>query len=112
MDEHLSFWTQPQDKFELEARLRALPVPAAAVQKPAERIEHDPSTGAFGLWPTVPHSAMGDVTVDGQPVHFSDTDGLSPHGGPCLGEHTREVLTRLLGYDDATIDDLYEEGVL
>ncbi len=112
LDEHLAEWTQLQDKFELEARLRDLPVPVAAVQKPAERIGQDPTTAAFGLWPTVPHSAMGEVTVDGQPVHFSDTDWASARGGPCLGEHTREILKRLLDYDDATIDTLYEEGVL
>jgi crotonobetainyl-CoA:carnitine CoA-transferase CaiB-like acyl-CoA transferase len=30
---------------------------------------------------------------------------------PALGEHTREVLTELLGYDDARLDDLAADDV-
>ena len=112
LDEHIAQWTQPQDKFHLQDRLRALPIPVAAVQKPKERIEDDATTNNFGLWPTVTQSAMGNVRVDGQPVHFSQTDWQQNRGAPCLSEHTREVLTRLLGYDDATIDQLYADGVL
>ena len=52
------------------------------------------------------------VKVDGQPVHFSDTDWQSTRGAPCLSEHTREVLHRLLCYDDEKIDELFEAGVL
>ena len=32
---------------------------------------------------------MGDVRVDGIPVHFSETDWSIERGGPCLGEHNR-----------------------
>ena len=109
LDAAISAWTAEQDKFELQAALRALPIPVAAVLKPAERVAEQES---FGLWPTVAQSAMGQVKVDGQPVHFSNTDWQSERGAPCLSEHTREVLIRLLGYDDEKIDELYEAGVL
>lgn len=112
LDSLIATWTRTQDKVALQARLRRLPIPAAAVQKPSERIDSDPATANWGLWPTVEHSAMGKVRVDGQPVHLSETDWESHRGGPCLGEHTRDVLTRLLGYSDSDIDALYEAGVL
>ncbi len=112
LDEALGAWTGSFDKFELEAKLRSLPIPAAAVQKPRERIERDASTAEFGLWPTVEQSAMGDVTVDGLPVHFSATDWKMQRGAPCLSEHTEDVLTRLLGYSSEDVASLREEGVI
>lgn len=112
LDELVSTWTRQHDKFELQDRLRALPIPAAAVLKPTERIDRDPATGNFGLWPTVEHTAMGEARVDGLGVHLSETDWEMKRGAPCLSEHTRDVLTRLLGYEDSEIDELYEEGIL
>ena len=112
LDQHLSAWTAPQHKFEIEEQLRAVGVPVAAVMKPEERIDLDPSTGDFGLWPRVPHAKMGDIRVDGQPVHFSETDWHLAHGGPCLGEHNAEVLTGLLGYSADEVAAMRDEGVI
>ncbi|HKI74812.1 MAG TPA: CoA transferase [Pseudomonadales bacterium] len=112
LDEQIAAWTGGFDKFELQARLRALPIPVAAVQKPAERIDGDPATGNFGLWPTVQQTAMGAVRVDGQPVHMSETDWRANRGGPCLGEHNVEIFGRLLGMSADEVDRLQQEGVI
>ena len=112
LDMLMGQWTAGFDKFELQTRLRALPVPVSAVQKPAERIDGDSTTGNFGLWPTVTHSAMGEVRVDGQPVHMSRTDWSEKKGGPCLGEHNEEIFGRLLGMTPQQVADLKEEGVI
>ena len=82
------------DRFELATALRTAGVPAAAVQRPSERIDDDPGTTDWGLWPTVTHSKMGDVRVDGIPVHFSKTDWVITRGAPCLGEHNDVVFRR------------------
>jgi crotonobetainyl-CoA:carnitine CoA-transferase CaiB-like acyl-CoA transferase len=87
-------------------------VPAAPVAKPAERVDQDPATAGFGLWPTATHTKMGDVRVDGLPVHFSKTDWEIRRGGPCLGEHTEEVLTGLLGLSKQDVAALHAEGVV
>ena len=112
LDEHLGRWTALHTKFEVEARLREAGVPVSAVLKPEERIDLEGSTAEFGLWPTVRHTEMGDVRVDGQPAHFSRTDWHLERGAPCLGEHNEEVLSRLLGYSAEEIAALREEGVL
>ncbi len=112
LDQLLSNWTQTRHKFDIESMLRSRQVPVGAVQKPAERIERDPTTANFGLWPMVTHSAIGDVRVDGQPVHFSVTDWQQKRGAACLSEHTRSVLTDLLGYTGDEVDTFYAEGVL
>jgi crotonobetainyl-CoA:carnitine CoA-transferase CaiB-like acyl-CoA transferase len=51
------------------------------------------------------------VRVDGLPVHLSETDWVIEHGGPCLGEHTQQVLADVLGLDDAEIEQLAKDGV-
>lgn len=112
LDQHINIWTAKFDKHALTDALQQLPIPVAAVQKPKERIEDDPTTNNFGLWPTVTHSAMGEVRVDGLPVHLSSSDWHMTRGAPCLGEHNHEVLSRLLGLSDEDIETLAEEGVI
>ncbi|HIG44438.1 MAG: CoA transferase [bacterium] len=112
LDEHMMNWTREREKFNLQERLRHCEIPVAAVQKPAERIDQDPTTGNFGLWPTVTHSQIGEVRVDGLPVHFSETDWHMARGAPCLGEHTEEVLVDLLGKTTDEVTRLREEGVI
>ena len=112
LDTHLGKWTAERSKYDTEALLAAVGVPVAPVQKPEERIDLDPNTGDFGLWPTARHTEMGAVRVDGQPVHLSKTDWSIERGAPLLGEHTDEVLTRVLSLDADTIAELREEGAI
>ncbi|MCB1691652.1 MAG: CoA transferase [Pseudomonadales bacterium] len=112
LDDCMKAWTSRHDKFDLERRLREQAIPAAAVQKPQERIDRDPTTQAFGLWPQTHHTEIGDVRVDGNPVHFSETDWKIDHGAPCLGEHNEKVLTELLGMSVDEVRQLREEGVI
>lgn len=112
LDASLAAWTRGRGKAATVAALQAAGVPAAPVAKPAERVDQDPATAGFGLWPTVHHSKMGDVRVDGLPVHFSRTDWQLARGGPCLGEHTEAVLGRLLGLSPDDIAKLRAEGVV
>ena len=112
LDSALSAWTRTRDKHDLAAALRAVGVPVSPVLRPSERVDEDPATGDFGLWPTVTHSAIGEVRVDGLPVHLSETDWSITRGAPCLGEHNAEILGRLLGYSAETVEALTAEGVL
>jgi len=112
IDSLLADWTQNYRKSELAQRLQALPIPVSPVQKPAERIDGDPNTQNFGLWPSVTHSKMGDVRVDGQPVNMSATNWQMQSGAPCLGEHNEQVFCGLLGLSRAELAQLEEEGVV
>ncbi len=92
--------------------LRSAGVPAAQVATPEDRIEHDPGTSEWGLWPWVRHREMGDVRVDGIPVHLSATDWVIARGAPCLGEHNEVVYRGLLGLSEEEIDRLGANGVI
>jgi len=89
----------------------AVGVPAVAVQAAEERIDHDPGTADWGLWPWVEHRAMGRVRVDGLPVHLSETDCASSGRRPCSAR-TTTGLRRDPRLTDAEIGDLRAGGVI
>jgi benzylsuccinate CoA-transferase BbsF subunit len=105
-------WTRGEERFALAGRLQAAGVPATPVQRPGERVDEDPDTSAWGLWPTVKHSEMGEVRVDGLPVHLSETDWHAERAAPCLGEDNDYVFGELLGVSADELVSLREEGVL
>jgi benzylsuccinate CoA-transferase BbsF subunit len=112
LDDLLGGWTASRDKYDVAGAFRSEGIPSAAVQTPRERIDEDPETSEWGLWPTVEHSLIGRVRVDGLPVHLSETDWTIVNGGPCLGEHNEVVFGDLLGLGVEEIQQLRAEGVL
>ena len=64
-------------------------------RRPEDRVDHDPGTSEFGLWPVAHHTEMGDVRVDGIPVHMSETDWSIERGAPVSRRaHRRRVARR------------------
>ena len=112
LDRLMESWTRQRGHFEAQHELRAGGVIAEAVARPADRMDNDANTAAWGLWPTAQHTEIGRVHVDGLPVHMSKTDWHIDTGGPCLGEHTDEVLTELLEVEPSELPKLREERVI
>ena len=112
LDRRLGAWTREREDRDTAAALQREGVPAAAVARPEERIDQCPNTRAWGLWPAVRHAKMGEVRVDGLPVHLSRTDWRIERGAPCLGEHNERVYGELLGLSREEIAALREEGVI
>ena len=112
LDQDLSSWTLSQNKFELQSLIRSVEVPVSAVQKPQDRIETDTSTESFDLWPTITHTEIGEVRVDGNPVHFSESDWQMNSGAPCLGEDNKRVFTEILGLSIDDLEALKREQVI
>ncbi len=112
LDDRLTAWTARHDATALAARLQESGVPASRVQTPEQRIEEDPATAAWGLWPEVQHPLMGAVRVDGLPLRLSETDWEIARGAPLLGQHNDVVFGDLLGVDRAERDQLQAAGVI
>ena len=58
----------------------------------------------------IPHPTAGSVPNIETPLHMSLTPSIDPVAAPLLGQHTREVLRKTLGYDDRSIAALTEAG--
>ena len=73
---------------------------------------HDPQVLHRGMVQEIVHPTAGKVRLVGIPVKFSETPGEITIPPPLLGEHTEEVLGRLLGYSAAEIERLRKDGVV
>jgi crotonobetainyl-CoA:carnitine CoA-transferase CaiB-like acyl-CoA transferase len=64
-----------------------------------------------GVIDSLPHTTAGEQPVINHPLNFENSSGGFERHAPVLGEHTREILDEL-GYDEETIDELYEDAVV
>lgn len=72
----------------------------------------DPHTKACNMVVEVEHSTAGPVKLLGIPYTLSDTPAGITKPPPALGEHTREVLSSILGMESDQIDLLKRDGVV
>ena len=112
IDVRIEEWTVARSPMDAMETLQAAGIPAGAVQRPEDRIDHDANTRAWGLFPTVGHQKMGNVRVDGMPIKLSETPARIQNGGPVLGQHNSEVFGRVLGMNEDTVSALTKEGVI
>jgi crotonobetainyl-CoA:carnitine CoA-transferase CaiB-like acyl-CoA transferase len=59
----------------------------------------------------IPHPTAGSVPNIETPLSMEMTPAVDPMAAPLLGQHTKEVLRKTLGYDDARIAALTNAGV-
>ncbi len=111
LDGIISGWTAQRDRLDIQRKLRAVGVPVAQVASPEDRIEHDPATAAWGLWPWVEDAQIGPVRVDGLPVHMSRTDWVIERAAPSLGQDNHYVFAELLGLSEDEIRQLADNGI-
>ena len=71
----------------------------------------DPQILHNGTFLSYDHVTEGKVTAPAFPYQFSETPASVRYGAPLVGQHTREVLADI-GYDDATIEGLMNDGVI
>ena len=71
----------------------------------------DPQAQTLGLVAEVQHAVHGPMRVLTQPVRLHRTPARVLAPSPLAGQHTREVLDTL-GYDRATIERLFADGVV
>lgn len=105
-------WTRQHDAEEIMVRLQAVGVPVGVVQDGRDLVERDPHLRARGFYETAVHPRVGPFPHEGVVARLGETPGRVWHAAPLLGEHTREVLTGLLGLGDAELDGYAAAGAL
>ena len=93
------------------ARLERAGVPAGRIKTVAEVCE-SPHLKERGMVVGLSHPTAGAITVMGVPVRLHGTPGAAVLPPPLLGEHTGEILTRLLRVSKARVDTLRAAGVV
>jgi crotonobetainyl-CoA:carnitine CoA-transferase CaiB-like acyl-CoA transferase len=91
------------------AALSAAGVPAAPVNDVAAALA-DPQVEARGALVSIDHPSFGEVRQVATPLRLSGPETPLRHA-PRRGEHTREVLAALCGYDDGRVETLAAAGV-
>jgi len=86
-------------------------VPSAPVMSIIDTLKH-PYFKARNMVRKVNDPLLGEVTIPGFPLKYSEFPELLDLVAPLLGQHGAEVLKENLGLSDAQIDALAETGVL
>lgn len=105
-------WMQAQGTD--EAVLKVLEqhrVPCAPVMTVVDALEH-PYFKARDMVRKVADPIIGELTIPGFPLKFSEFPRLPAMEAPLLGEHGAAILKEHLGLSEQAIEDLRSEGVL
>ncbi len=110
-DPAISAWTSSRTPDEAAEALQAVGVAAHAVQNSPELIA-DPQMVHRRHFRALPHAVHGEAVVEGPRVVMSRTPLDVSWAGPMIGQHTVEVLTEILGYDEERLVELLGSGAL
>ena len=91
--------------------LEAAGVPCGPINNFQEVFENE-QVQARGLKMTLAHPLAGQVPLVRSPMRLSKTPVVEKSAPPLLGEHTREILQKDLGMDDAKIAHLEALGII
>lgn len=86
-------------------------VPVAPINDVAAALA-DPQVAALGLVQEVEHPTAGRTPIIGPAVGFASTPATVRHPSPCLGQHTDEVMTELLGLGPERLAGLRERRII
>ena len=86
-------------------------VPCGAINNLGE-VFADPHVHERGMVNAWQHPLAGTLNLVGSPIKLSATPVRTELPPPLLGEHTQEVLTSVLGWDDERITALRDQEVI
>ncbi|HSR77575.1 MAG TPA: formyl-CoA transferase [Xanthobacteraceae bacterium] len=103
-------WTMTKTKFEVMDLCNAVDIPVGPILSMKE-IAEEPSLRATGTVVEVDHPTRGKYLTVGNPIKMSDSI-CEVTRAPLLGEHTEEILGKVLGYNANEIADIKVSGAI
>ena len=113
VDAVIDAWTSRQNPAAVAQVLRDAGIPAAEVAVARDLIDN-PQLQARGFLERVPHPVVGNLLMPSMPLQLGDNNSgpWLKRGAPTMGQHNADVLSGVLGLDEAEIADLATEGVI
>src|SRR6202008_3021647 len=103
-------WTKTKTKFEVMNVCNEHDIPVGPILSMKE-IAEDQSLRKTGTVVEVDHPTRGSYLTVGNPVKMSDSI-TEVKRAPLLGEHTEEILTKVLGYSAKELDEIKHSGAI
>ena len=103
-------WTRTRTKFEVMEICNPLDIPVGPILSMKE-IAEEPSLRETGTIVEVDHPERGPYISVGCPVKLSASPAAVTRA-PLLGEHTEEVLSRVLGYRTEEVERIWDSGAV
>ena len=108
--ETIEAWTMTKTKFEVMEICNPLNIPVGPILSMKELAE-EPSLRETGTVVEVDHPERGPYLSVGCPIKLSDSI-VEVERSPLLGEHTEEILQKVVGLSDDEIAEAKETGVI
>jgi formyl-CoA transferase len=103
-------WTETKDKFEAMEILNKYDIPCGPILSMKE-IAEDQSLRTTGTVVEVDHPTRGKYLTVGNPIKLSDSPA-DVRRSPLLGEHTEEILRKVLGYSEKDLAQIKSSGAI
>src|SRR5947208_4937314 len=103
-------WTMTKTKFEVMEICNARDIPVGPILSMKE-IAEDQSLRNTGTVVEVDHPTRGKYLSVGNPIKLSDSVSEVKRS-PLLGEHTEEILTKVLGYSGKELAEIKASGAI
>ncbi len=108
--ETIEQWTRTKTKFEVMDICNPHDIPVGPILSMKE-ISEDDGLFATGTMVKVDHPERGEYLSVGCPIKLSDSE-VKVERSPLLGEHTEEILVKVLGYSGDDLDRVIGSGAV
>ena len=103
-------WTMTKTKFEVMEICNKHDIPVGPILSMKE-IADEPSLRATGTVVEVDHPSRGTYLTVGNPIKLSDSPA-DVRRSPLLGEHTDEILRKVIGYSEKEVAEIKDSGAI
>lgn len=112
MYEIVSAWSKQHTVDEVDQLLNAAGCPASPVNT-IDRMVVDPQiAGAREMFPEIDQPGIGKLHITAMPQKLTRTKSYPRKSAPLLGEDNAEIYQKMLGFDQAKLDELKAKGVI
>jgi len=108
----LAPWFAARTLAQVQEQLRGTGVAYGPYRSFSQLVGEEPRVIDSPLFAAREHPGVGSYLMNGSPLRFGPDDARHVRRAPQLGEHTDEVLVEVLGFSDAEVGRLHDDGVV